>query len=502
MGLDTTYVPVKEEDIEAYILDVIRQPELQAQKISQLSQIEADQSFLAETLYPALLGSQPSDPFDSHFGRVAGSILAHLHPYYYERGLSLAMLSGSEPLRTLGLAGLFQDFRTCFPDVISGNDSGDLNYRSGMFVPARHVDTLLNLMRQPEVLQCFDGEEPKGLIAALQYAGRHGTGVLETFDMVEPGCGEFYTTPYQLRAGYLGNLDDERNALQGAVGTLHIGFPMPGGHWDMDEVGRLTLTWAQQENLLPAIGEMDSRQRAVKGSVRLTLINQQHIPVILIHSEEEIYVPDVDAYLAALKTLVSDFLVQHGMDTRYFVSLTKAQEVPEAFRIQSTCQVAHSSKPRFCMMNQKAAFKVDDLLVQLELTAFGKCTIRVNDVVVETLKIKARRKRHVLFFGNGDWYGLTLEEESAFTGTLNIGIFKNIYQVASYRLIRGSERFSRKTNFAMSAMEYLFLFTLVLSVMMPRPAVMIPCMIVFSLMRRLNKRHHIFLEPLEIGERD
>lgn len=101
MGLDTAYVPVRKQDIDYFIDDVVRDPNLLDERVALLTQSKQDREFLRDNLYSTVVNQNEEQPFDAYLGFAACSILAYLRPYYYDRGNLLSILPRTARVLTL-----------------------------------------------------------------------------------------------------------------------------------------------------------------------------------------------------------------------------------------------------------------------------------------------------------------------------------------------------------------------------------------------------------------
>ncbi|AKB06080.1 hypothetical protein [Vibrio cholerae] len=74
MGLGTAYIPAKKQDIDFFVGDVIREPDLLDSRIQLITQSKKDREFLRQSVYANILSENEEQYFDKCLGYSACSI--------------------------------------------------------------------------------------------------------------------------------------------------------------------------------------------------------------------------------------------------------------------------------------------------------------------------------------------------------------------------------------------------------------------------------------------
>ncbi|ERB67137.1 hypothetical protein F0267_19990 [Vibrio coralliilyticus] len=499
MGLDTAYIPVRKQDIEFFIGDIVKEPNLLDKRLQLLTQSKQDREFLRKNAYSTVLSQNEEQPFDAYLGFAACSILAYLRPYYYDRGQSLMNIASNSRNFLSSLLMLFDDFSLCFPTTKHCGDSCDLNYRSGVYIKEENVGVLLELLSTEELSAILGLEEPSGLLSALRYADKHGTGLLEAFDIHVPISGDFHTSQFNLRAEYLNNLGDETSERDCSNTGFTIGIPVPSSSTiSFDDIGSIIYEWMDNECLLPMHRNAPETRRAVSGTINMSMICQDLTPIILIGTEKNVFLHNADSYFEQLRGSLSEYLTQNGLEANFFISAHDENEVPEEICSVKNADVLYKMKPSFILGNHKCSFLFDDQDVEMNFSLKGKLEITVNGKKIDQYKISFSKAHRTVYFVDGSWYTIRVKSTKPTAGELDIQLYKGLFLQAQFKFLQGSEVYSKLNNGILMLGELFTIFFGVLVFMSPRPFVILPLLLLLAVMYKYNKRHHFVLKPVEV----
>jgi len=500
LGLDTAYIPVKEDDIKCFIEDVYSNPSLVEHRVKQLTPSVQEQGFITNTLYKHLLAQTEDDPFDNHFGFTSCCILAYLFPYYFDRGQSLAMLAdefGGE--QSEYLFSLLNCFQSHFSTIPHCGSSGDINYRSGVYVHQENITPLLEAVTKldQDVGPLFD--QNSGLIPALKYAQQHQTGLLEAFDIHVPSSGEFFTSRFNLRAWYLDNLDDERIEKECIDTSFSIGFPVPSSSViDILDTGPLIFDWVCTENLLPMF-ENDSKKlekkRAVNGEVEISLIFEETTPIVLVQTTQNILLHNPETYVEEVKLSLEKYLLDKGFNATFFISLHETGNLPQELKSASDIKISYFSKPSFIFSKHHWEFVLDNQLLTMEFGYSGRMTLCLNNEQVDEYRLSDQDIHRTVYFTGGHWYTLSVDASQYRKGKLELKIYKGLQLHAEFTCFKGAEQYPLSKNLILMAGEMMTVFLSLMTLAARNPMLIPPLLLIGFLMYQYNKRHHYFLKP-------
>ncbi|WP_190333242.1 hypothetical protein [Vibrio sp. S9_S30] len=499
MGLDTAYIPVAKQDIDFFVGDIVQQPNLLDSRIQLLTQSREDIGFLRDSVYSNIFAQNEEQPFDKYLGFSACGILAYLHPYYYDRGQSLMNIAFNHRNFSEPLLALFDDFSLCFPTVKHCGDSGDANYRSGVYIREENVGELLRLLSQGELKESLELEEPNGLLAALKYADKHHTGILEVFDIHVPISGDFYTSTFNLRAAYLKNLDDEITERDCDYTGFTIGIPVPSSSTiSCDDLGKMVYEWMDNEKLLPRHEKDSSFDRKTAGEIKMSMICQELTPLIMIGTKQNIFLHDSDDYFEKLRASLSEYFTQRGVEANFFISSHDENEVPEDIRSIKNASVFYKMKPSFILGSHKWSFQFDEQNVDMKLGLKGELEVALNGRVIDKFKVSFSDVHRTVYFIDGNWYTIRVKNTNPVAGELDIQLHKGLFLQAQFKFLQGSEVYSKLHNGILMLGEALTIFFGVMVFMFPRAYVILPLFMLLSAMYKYNKRHHFMLRPVSV----
>ncbi|BDU36107.1 hypothetical protein TUMSATVNIG3_05610 [Vibrio nigripulchritudo] len=503
MGLDTAYIPVTKQDIDFYVGEIAQDPDLLDHRIQLLTQSREDRNFLRENIYINLFSQDEEQPFDNHFGFAACCILAYLRPYYYERGQSLMNIVINNRRFSRELLALFDRFSLCFPNARHCGDSDDLNYRSGVYIRKENVEPLLKLLTEGELQDSLALEEASGLLAGLKYADKHGTGLLEAFDIQVPISWDFYTSAFNLRADYLGNLEDETVEGDCDYTGFTIGIPVPSStRISFDDFGAVVYEWMDKENTLPMHENHPNSERTTPGEIKMSMICQELTPLVMIQTKQNVFLRDSKSYFEYLRVSLAEHLTQEGLDANFFISVHDEKEVPEDIRSIKNAEIFYKMKPKFMLGNHKWSFQFDEQNVEMRLSLKGKMEVLLNDEKIDEYKVSFSEIHRTVYFIDGNWYTIRVRNTNPTAGELDIQLHKGIFLQAKFKFLQGSEVCSKPVNRVLVVGETLTIFFGVLIFIFPRVFVMLPFMFLLSLMIKYNKRHHFFIRPVDLPDEE
>ncbi|MEZ8130441.1 hypothetical protein [Enterovibrio norvegicus] len=501
MGLDTAYIPVKRQDIEHFVADIVSEPSQLNERIGRLSKSKASLHYLREHIYSPMFALEGEEPFDAGLGFAACRILGFLHPYFFDRGQSLLNIAFDEPLLKDQLIKHFVPFENLFPHASHSGDSGALNYRSGLYIPEENVQCVLQALSEKTVFESLFLSEDSGLMLALRYAEKHQTGLLEAFDICEPMIGNYLSSQFNLRASFLNNVHDELVEADCECSRLTIGIPVPSSsEIDMDAFGRVIYEWLQQEDQLPAFGDMPSDQRAQPGTLEMTLMFSDSTPLVVVRTTENIFLRDRDGLIENIRISLSNELENHGLKSNFFISTEDESEVPADIASTKPCQMQSSITPRFIVNNHTWTFRFDGMSVEMALSLKSEMTVLMNGKPIDRYKLSRSDTHRTVFFSNGNWYTISVVNENIFSGTLGIKIHKGIFLQAYFQLLQGSNCYTKSANLTFLSFEVLTLFFGLMVFMMPKAVVISLLLMLLGGMYKYNKRYHYFLRQMPLDD--
>lgn len=214
MGYNVTFHPISRRELQRYVLEVIREPELIDERAAEITDAP-DKRFQLRQIFEAMCNtvSQRMDDVAPHPSRLAAfqfwaaQVAGYLHPYWYARNAAMGFLTDERvrthfaPLSPVGdrersWLGTLPD---CAP--VEGNYAG-----SGFVEDIASLETALL-----SALESLDGEsrgrdatpllrhDALGAVHdALAYCKANGLGLIEACDVVVPIIGEWSTDPDNL----------------------------------------------------------------------------------------------------------------------------------------------------------------------------------------------------------------------------------------------------------------------------------------------------------------
>lgn len=236
MGYDVTFHPVSLEEVQYFIFDMFDRPKLADERASVLTRnTEKRERVLA--LYKDLWQWRDVAAWEEErrFGRTVGYLTAalcgFLHPYWYARGGPISFMLPFDPR----VRDLFRPWPEVGHGLVSRMpDSADglllTNYdASGFIVPAKiptlelvvldigrrlvagELDPQVEMTPYGPLIRGFSDEGLQGLLKAIEYAEKHGLGMMEACDVVIPIMDKGLPDPDQFRFPDLDNVDDLTN---------------------------------------------------------------------------------------------------------------------------------------------------------------------------------------------------------------------------------------------------------------------------------------------------
>ncbi|ELT6288174.1 hypothetical protein Q9X99_001901 [Vibrio cholerae] len=498
MGLDTAYIPAKKQDIDFFVGDVIREPDLLDSRIQLITQSKKDREFLRQSVYANILSENEEQYFDKCLGYSACSILTYLHPYYYDRGRSLMDMLSNEGGLPQSISVLFDDFSLCFPNVKHSGDSYDINYRSGIYIKEDNVGKLFRLLSDKELWEDLNLDESSGLLSALKYAEKHGAGIVEVFDIHIPMTGEFYSSMFNLRAAYLNNLDNELAECDCVNTGFTIGIPVPSSSIiTFDDLGKIIYEWMDNEYLLPMHENSPVKDKKIQGVIYMSLIYEDTTPIIIIGTKQNVFIHDADDYFEKLRLSLFECLNQHNLDINFFISTHGEGEVPEEIRSIEEAEVLYRMKPSFIFGGHEWFFIFDKQRIEMNLSLKGNLEVLLNGNKIDQYKVSLSKDHRTVYFSDGNWYTILVKNTNVFSGELDIKLHKGLFLQAHFKLLQGSKVYPKLKNLLLKLGEMLTIIFFIMIFILPRPFTMLPLLILLITMYKYNKRHHLMLIPVE-----
>lgn len=219
MGYDVTFHPIRNEEMQEFIFDVIRKPGIAQEKAEKISPHTPVRQAIVG-LYKHLIDRYQKKDNMQAIGYVVAVFAGFLHPYWYARDVSISFLVDRYPE--------YQKFLTNFsslqPDLFQGysdtnKTSFPSNYTVGAFIPADKVAELKQmLLKDQDRMKTDDPYDESVLFGsmmyAIDYALAHGAGILEATDVVVPMSAQNSSNPANYRAVHLENERVMKNARE------------------------------------------------------------------------------------------------------------------------------------------------------------------------------------------------------------------------------------------------------------------------------------------------
>jgi hypothetical protein len=194
MGYDISYHPIKESELHDWYfsLDFTKLVEDDFSEvdslITQYSLTQADAEQYRQVLKLAV-NIEPGEKFENSHGYFAAVVQGFFKPYYYTRGSAFSFLILEKPH--------FKSYTKPWQEFLSYRYENpiynilQLNYSSGVFIPANKVKQLLeDYATLPHIKAELDAFYDEGRIdvflKALRYAADQGDGLLEATEVIEP----------------------------------------------------------------------------------------------------------------------------------------------------------------------------------------------------------------------------------------------------------------------------------------------------------------------------
>lgn len=194
MGYDISYHPVKERELREWYFD------LDLTKIVEGDYSEVEQLCTSHGIDPHYLSNykgvmnaatnvEPDATFDNTHGYYAAVVQGFFKRYFYTRGSAFSFLMQEQPA--------FRSYTKGWEEIISDKYSNkifnhiNLNYSSGVYIPADEVRRLLNdYETNATVKNAIDNFYSHGRVAvflkALRAAVSNDDGLLEATEVIEP----------------------------------------------------------------------------------------------------------------------------------------------------------------------------------------------------------------------------------------------------------------------------------------------------------------------------
>lgn len=219
MGFDVTFHPIRQDELQRFIFDVIADGSLANERATELTKVSKERNAVLKLYraFPQWVSERV--PVGTSFAFAAAIIAGFLHPYWYARDMALTILAEG---RVPEMADFFVPLGRVAPRVLA--DAPDRrramiwgNESASGFIPADRIASIRQLLEsladRPgrgslSLLETIIDEEALGsLRAVLQYCEAHNLGMIEATDVVVPISGQCLTKYANLRAPFLDKMD-------------------------------------------------------------------------------------------------------------------------------------------------------------------------------------------------------------------------------------------------------------------------------------------------------
>ncbi len=216
MGYDVTYHSISNQELEYYVFDVLRTPELAQSRAEEITEDPVRQEELCTLYSNALLfwyqNNRDSDDnpidhtnFNATYNLGVAALSGYLHPYWYSRDGALTFFAGDNA----EVFDFFSGYSTLEDSPLShydelGNHLFTTNYTaSGM---ARDIPRLKRWVdeHKEKLLQGFEKDGFESLQLAIEYCEKNDLFLIEACDIVVPFTNSSFTNLDNFRAHFLG----------------------------------------------------------------------------------------------------------------------------------------------------------------------------------------------------------------------------------------------------------------------------------------------------------
>ncbi|WP_087026199.1 hypothetical protein [Thaumasiovibrio subtropicus] len=485
MGLDTSYVPMSRDDLEHYVLDVYEDPRLMASRLNELKErYGANTHYLELEVYPIIINHVAEECFDSNLGHASANLLAYLHPHYYQRGSALLKLGYDDWAKHLNIGDHFVSFDYLFRRFDVGVLRGGPNYCTGEYVPPEHVKPLLDILSSEAFKEASEGWDLAGFKAALKYALDRGLGVVEVFELFSP---QLDTDAPHLRTKFRKNLNDERTNDAFQRGYLTLAIPLLEYEAEkLNAIVNCVEEWQKDyESSINNLAECD-----VMTPLSLEYDISEKAPIIFLRYTELNLLPRSEEFLQSLRDSIQTHLTNNKYDSRVYVDITHSEDALP-FDSLDKHDYDFSWQPQFILKKQRGRFKLNDIIIDVELDLMGNVTLSRNGKKLR--RFKASGDLTYLRIQDADvWYTFTFKVNSFTSGNASIHLFQNLHHMAEYQTALGSDVISSAQNWLWGAVEMFTLFVIV-AVIGLKKVVLLPLLFVLLPLLYQDKRMHFYV---------
>lgn len=188
MGFDITYHPIKEDEVKEWYFDVL-EDESTIDKLAKKYEIE---DFYKEKYLDTIKVAKQTDNkeyFDKSHGYYIAIVQGFFRDHFYTRGSAFSFLMQDHQE--------FKKYTKKWEDILKFEIKNPThnqiveNYSSGVFIPQKEVENLLNDYEKDENIKnildnFYSHKRINVFLKALKFAKENGVGLLEATEVVEP----------------------------------------------------------------------------------------------------------------------------------------------------------------------------------------------------------------------------------------------------------------------------------------------------------------------------
>jgi len=227
MGYDITFHPIKKEELNRFVFDVIKDGTLAESRAVEITKNADKQKEIIEIYkrFPGFIKDIQAEEadFENTIGFASAAIAGYLHPYWYSRDLSISFSMEEKHKTAKEFLGFLESLASLDRDLFSDiEDSSDgiltgSNYAGSGFIDFSKISDLKFLLTEKkysEFIDVYFGDYKNALLNAVDYCEEFECGILEATDIVVPVEEACYSDINNFRADFLNSESDKTNARE------------------------------------------------------------------------------------------------------------------------------------------------------------------------------------------------------------------------------------------------------------------------------------------------